>query len=92
VVFTGAGLDAVLKQLIRDTLPGLLARNDQAHTKFEAFARERLGTGEIADTAMIARYLTSEDPRTRLIEDYIYKLEPPVGRGGGQGRGGARYR
>ena len=48
---------------IRDTLPGLLATNDQAQAKFEAFARDRLGTGEIADTAMIARYLTSEDPR-----------------------------
>jgi hypothetical protein len=67
VVFTGAGLDAVLKRLIRDTLPGLLGANDQAHEKFEAFARDRLGTGEIADTAMIARYLTSEDPRARLM-------------------------
>lgn len=74
VVFTGAGLDATLKQLIRDTLPTLLETNDQAHEKFEAFATDRLGTGEIADTKVIARYLTSPDPRTRLIEDYIYEL------------------
>lgn len=74
VVFTGAGLDSVLKQLIRDTLPDLLRTNDQAHEKFEAFARNRVGTGEIADSAMIARYLTSENPRDRLIEDYIYEL------------------
>src|SRR5690349_14702081 len=74
VVFTGAGLDSVLKQLIRDTLPDLLRMSDQAHEKFEAFARDRLGTGEIADSAMIARYLTSENPRDRLIEDYIYEL------------------
>jgi len=50
IVFTGAGLDATLKQLIRDTLPTLLERNQQAHDKFEAFAAGRLGTGEIADT------------------------------------------
>jgi hypothetical protein len=74
VVFTGAALDAALKQLIRDMLPVLLERNEQAHEKFEAFAADRLGTGEIADTKMIARYLTSPDPRARLIEDYIYEL------------------
>jgi hypothetical protein len=74
VVFTGAGLDATLKQLIRDSLPSLLEINTQAHEKFEAFASARLGTGEIADTRIIARYLTSASPRERLIEDYIYEL------------------
>lgn len=74
IVFTGAGLDAALKQLIRDSLPPLLDDNAQAHDKFEAFAAERLGVGEIADTKVIARYLTSADPRARLIEDYIYAL------------------
>jgi hypothetical protein len=74
IVFTGAGVDATLKQLIRDTLPALLVRNDQAHGKFEDFASARLGTGEIADTRMIARYLTSANPRERLIEDYVYDL------------------
>lgn len=74
IVFTGAGLDATLKQLIRDTLPTLLETSSQAHEKFETFAAERLGASEIADTRMIARYLTSENPRERLIEDYIYAL------------------
>jgi len=75
IVFSGAGLDATLKQMIRDTLPMLLeAGNEQAHKKFEDFAHERLGTGEIADTQAIARYLTSASPRERLIEDYIYEL------------------
>src|SRR3954468_20432877 len=31
IVFTGAGLDATLKQLIRDTLPALLKTSAQAH-------------------------------------------------------------
>jgi hypothetical protein len=74
IVFTGAGLDATLKQLIRDTLPGLLECSDQAHDKFESFAADRLGTGEIADSKVIARYLTSANPRERLIDDYIYDL------------------
>jgi hypothetical protein len=74
IVFTGGGLDATLKQLIRDTLPRLLEANSQAHEKLEAFAADRLGTAEIADTRTIARYLTSASPRQRLIEDYIYEM------------------
>jgi hypothetical protein len=74
IVFTGAGLDATLKQLIRDTLPDLLEVSSQAHEKFERFASDKMGTGEIADTRVIARYLTSANPRERLIEDYVYDL------------------
>lgn len=74
VLFTGAGLDATLKQLIRDTLPSLLERNEQAHEKFEKFVRDRIGTGEIADTKMLARYLSAPRPREQLIEDYVYDL------------------
>lgn len=74
IVFTGAGLDATLKQLIRDTLPTLLETSTQAHEKFESFAVGNLGTGETADTRAIARYLTSANPRKLLIEDYIYDL------------------
>ena len=74
IVFTDAGLDATLKQLIRDTLPALLETSRQAHDKFESFAADKLGTAEVADTKMMARYLTSPDPRSRLIEDYVYDL------------------
>lgn len=74
IVFAGAGLDAALKRLIRDTLPQLLDLNTQAHEKFEAFSADRIGTGGIADTRRLARYLTSANPRQRLIEDYVYEL------------------
>ena len=69
VVFAGAGLDATLKELIRDTLPLLLECNDQARDKFEEFAADRLRTGDTVDAKVLARYLTSSDPRNRLIED-----------------------
>ena len=74
IVFTGAGLDATLKQLIRDTLVILLEKSNQAHDKFEAFAGQRLGTTEAAEAKMVARYLVTADPRGRLIEDYVYEL------------------
>jgi hypothetical protein len=68
------GLDATLKQLIRDTLPGLLDKNEQAHKKFEAFAAARLGTAEFVDPKMIARYLVAANAREQMIEDYVYEL------------------
>ena len=74
VVFAGAGLDATLKQLIRDTLPLLLERNKQAHDKLETFAADRLRSGDTDDAKVLARYMTSSDPRGRLIEDYICEL------------------
>jgi hypothetical protein len=74
IVFTGAGLDATLKRLVRDTLVHVIGKSEQAHKKLETFAATQLGTGEIADTTKIARYLVSAHPRTLLIEDYVYAL------------------
>lgn len=74
IVFTGAGLDATLKQLILDTLPPLLNGSVQAQEEFEGFATDRLGTGEIADTKMITRYLVASSPRAALISDYVNDL------------------
>lgn len=73
IIFTGAGLDSTLKQLIRDTLPRLLFI-DEGKSKFEAFATSRLRSVESTDPRMVARYMTAPDPRSRLIEDYIYEL------------------
>jgi hypothetical protein len=74
IVFAGAGLDAALKRLIRDTLPDLLERNDEAHRKFEDFAIRRLGVTEVTDVKALARYLVARNPRQQLIEDYVFDL------------------
>jgi len=74
IVFTGAGLDATLKRLIRDTLPNLLLFDEQAQEKFEEFTAEKIGTAETVDPKAVARYLAAADPRERLIDDYVYKL------------------
>jgi hypothetical protein len=74
IVFTGAGLDATMKQLIRDTLATLLEKSTQAHDKFETFTAQRLGAAEMAESKTVARYLVAADPRGRLIEDYVYEL------------------
>jgi hypothetical protein len=74
IVFTGAGLDATLKRLIRDTLPAALDKSDQAHKMFEGFSERQLGTGEWADKKKVARYLLASSARAELIEEYVYDL------------------
>ena len=74
IVFAGAGLDATLRQLIRDTLPSLLEISAEAHEKFEIFAEQRIRSADSTDPKMLARYLTSPAPRIRLIVDYVYFL------------------
>ena len=51
------------KRLIRDALVHVIQKNEQAHDKLEHFAAEKLGTGGLADTKVIARYLVAPHPR-----------------------------
>lgn len=74
IVFAGAGLDSMLKQLLRDSLSALLEMNADANRKFEQFAEQRITAIDVADPRMVARYLTAASPRDRLIEDYLYAL------------------
>jgi hypothetical protein len=74
VVFAGAGLDASLKQLIRDALPVLLETSDEAHREFETFTTRRVRSAEGTDPSSVARYLAAADARSLLIEDYVLDL------------------
>ncbi|MGV9965084.1 hypothetical protein ACWDU3_14280 [Streptomyces olivaceus] len=72
VTFAGAGIDSALKQLIRDTLAALLPVNDASASKFQAHAEARLAHEQAPK--LLARYLTSGDPRGALIDDYVCEL------------------
>lgn len=74
IVFTGAGLDATLKRLIRDTLPTVLERSEQAHDMFEGFTARQLGTAETVDRKKVAKYLVAASARDQLIDEYVYDL------------------
>lgn len=74
IVFAGAGLDATLKQLIRDALPSVIEDNEQARKKFEIFAADAVAGVEAADPKRVARYLVALHPRTQLIDDYIRSI------------------
>lgn len=76
VVFAGAGLDSVVKQILRDALPVALARSAGAQAKFEEFVQKNLGhrptdDGTVLDAKFLSRILTSESPRAALLETLI---------------------
>ena len=79
LVMSSAGLDAVLKQSIRDCLEQLLEKNKQVRDGFEKFIRKRIsGEGDILELASGAKFLAlvlaEREPRRRLIEEYIKEL------------------
>ena len=75
IVFTGAGLDAALKQLVLDSLPVLLAHvRPLAHEKFEEFLKKKIERDGGVDVTVLVRYISSDDPRQRMINDYVDSL------------------
>jgi hypothetical protein len=76
VVFAAAGLDAVVKQLIRDALPPLLEKDSKVLEGLQEFVASQL-QGKIADsgttfpTRFLSRLLTAKSQRSELIEQYI---------------------
>ena len=77
LVMACAGLDAGLKQVIKDALPFLVKVNAGAQTGLETFV-ERQIRGEETDFGSNAKYLAkvlaSSSPYTRVIDSYINAL------------------
>lgn len=75
LVFSGAGLDATLKQLVRDALPALLPISGTAQKHFEAFVQRAIsGSSDEVRPAALAKLLVSPSPRDTLLNNYVYDL------------------
>lgn len=79
LVFAGAGLDSMTKQLIRDSLPVLLGKDVAVQKRFEEFVFRRLRGDEedpdlVTGNRFLARLLAAPQPRIQLIEEYIKDL------------------
>jgi len=79
LVMCCAGVDAALKQAIRDWFEHLLEVNKQVREGFEKFIRKRIGgEGDLLEFAsgakFLAQVLAEKSPRARLIEEYIREL------------------
>ena len=79
LVMTCAGIDAVLKQAIRDCIETLLETDKSVRDGFERFIRKRIGgEGDVLEltsgSKFLATVLAEASPRKRLIEEYIREL------------------
>ncbi len=74
IVFAGAGVDAVMKQLVRETLETIILRSDAASDKFANFVEARLDPSTGANVKRLAHYLLSTSPRQTLTEEYVLDL------------------
>lgn len=79
LVFATAGLDSLLKQLIRDTLPELAKSDSSVQQEFETFVLRQLrGNEEDVEgpvgNKFLARVLISARPQERLLENYVFNL------------------
>ena len=74
VVFSGAGLDASLKELLRATVPTQTMRSESARAKYVAFASKYLGTAGTVDVKRLALILLSNDPKEHLLDAYLREL------------------
>lgn len=78
LVMGASGLDALTKQLIRDSLPTLISKSDKAQNSFEKFIVRKLrDDGEAQKNAiaqLLARVLSRPSPQAQMIEEYIVEL------------------
>lgn len=79
LVMSYAGLDAALKQAIRDCIDRLLLKDRAVLEGFEKFIRKRIaGDGDVLELSSGAKFLSivlaDRRPRRRLIEEYIKEL------------------
>ena len=74
LVFAAAGLDAMVKQLIRDVLPIIQRDDEGARLQFADFVRGRVARESAIDYKYLANALIANDPREHLQKDLVREL------------------
>jgi len=79
LVFAAAGLDSMLKELIRDTIKKLAETDSKVQTELEKFVQRQIrGDSEDPETVsghkFLASVLLAASPQDRIIEGYIREL------------------
>ena len=79
LVFSAAGLDSVLKELIKGAIRALAATDPDVQSELETFVQRQLrGESEEPDAIggrkFLARVLVSSTPQERLIDEYVVEL------------------
>lgn len=77
-VFASGGLDSLIKQAIKDALANLIEVNEGASSMFETFVgkeiQDKNSDNNRLDSKLIAKLITSHDPREELKKRLAYYL------------------
>lgn len=74
VLFASAGLDSLVKQLVRDALPEVVERDEGATQQFRDRAEKYVVRGDVLDASLVVSALTSHDPRQVLMDRLVEEL------------------
>ena len=74
LVFACAGLDSMLKQMVRDALVSVIDRDQGAEAQFRSFVEKRLSRQGNPDPKLLSELLTSRNPRSVLIGHLVDDL------------------
>lgn len=74
LLFAAAGLDAMVKQLIRDVLGEVQKTDDGAKQQFADYLQTRLSRTAPIDVKILAQALMADHPREHMREALVYEL------------------
>lgn len=80
LIFASAGLDSMLKQLIKDALPSVIERNDGARMQFKNYVEKKILNQKASptvtniDAKLLSGLLIEDSPKEALIEKLLYDL------------------
>lgn len=75
LLFATAGLDSMVKQLVRDALPKAIETNEGAKAKLKDFMARRLRRrGDELDYDWLADVIVDESPRGRVVNELVADL------------------
>jgi|SRR5579859_272571 len=74
LIFAAAGLDSMVKQLVRDSLIIIISKEEGARVQFADFVRGRLNRNETLDVKYLANALAAENMKQHLVNELIREL------------------
>lgn len=74
LMFAAAGLDSLVKQLVRDTLQTVISKNKGAHAQFTDYVQARLKRTDGSDLRFLAEAIAADRPARHLQQQLIGDL------------------
>lgn len=74
LVFASAGLDSVIKHLVKDALPTVIEKDNAARDNFRKFVERKIRQGDQPDYEIMAKIFVSEKPIKWMINLWIDDL------------------